>query len=202
MAAGLGNPGEDYSGTRHNVGFMVIDAVLAVFGDRFGTDHYRDSFVHTVRYAGTALRLVKPLTFMNSSGTAVAGVARKHDLLPEEVLVIHDCVDLPLGRIRLRQTGSSGGHRGVDSVIEELGTHAFPRLRIGVGRPEGETVDYVLAEWRPEELPVVHRVIDVSAEAVLFTARHGLDAAMNKYNGWSLTDAAPQDGAADKENGN
>jgi len=185
LIVGLGNPGPDYESTRHNVGFAVVDQVLAKLGSRpCETETRPDRASYTVRFRGGRLVLMKPMTFMNESGSAVAKLAQALDLLPSEIFIVCDCIDLPLGRIRLKRQGSSGGHRGVESVIQELSADDFPRLRVGIGRPTAATVDFVLSTWAEPELPLVSQVIDVSAEAVLCVLTNGIEAAMNRYNGW------------------
>ena len=149
LVVGLGNPGAEYEGTRHNAGFMVIDRLLAGFpAGRFEARHVAQSFVHAGMFRGKPLFLQKPQTFMNLSGLAVAGFARKEGIRPEEILVVSDDLDLPVGRLRLRTGGSDGGHNGLKSVIAELGSASFRRLRVGVGRPApGGTIDYVLSKF-------------------------------------------------------
>ena len=129
------------------------------------------------------------------SGRAVAKLVRSLGVLPEQVLVVYDCLDLALGRLRIRRRGSSGGHRGVDSIITELGSDAFARLRIGIGRPRGETLDHVLSAWQHDEAPLVEQVLETAAAAALLAVRRGVDVAMNTYNGWQAeTLSADTDG--------
>ena len=141
LIVGLGNPGPEYAGTRHNAGFMVIDRLLAGFpAGRFEERHTASSSVWAGKFRGRALLLQKPLTFMNLSGQAVALLARRSGIQPESILVISDDLDLPVGRLRLRNGGADGGHNGLKSIIAELGSSSFRRLRIGIGRPKpGET---------------------------------------------------------------
>jgi len=139
----------------------------------------------SVRVAGRSLSFLKPLTYMNNSGDAVEKLVRSLELAADEVLVIHDCMDLPLGRIRLRQKGSSGGQRGVESIIEKLGTDQFPRLRVGIGRPDRAVIDYVLSGWNTDELPLVQEVVGASVDALFLAVRRGVPVAMNAFNAWS-----------------
>lgn len=184
LIVGLGNPGPKYASTRHNAGFEVADRTAERLGTGFGHIPEANSMRAAARYRGVGLYIQKPLTFMNRSGEAVLQMTRRLKISPGEILLVYDCLDLPLGRIRFRSGGSSGGHRGVQSVIEQLQTQQFARLRIGIGRPDREAVDYVLSQWTPGEKSVFQQGVDVSAEAVLHFITDGLVSAMNKYNGW------------------
>ncbi len=157
---GLGNPGPEYALTRHNLGFMVVDLLAQRWGARWrpGRGDYWEA-------EGEAL-LVKPTTFMNLSGIAVRQLAERYGLEPEEILVIVDDVNLPFGRLRLRTKGSSGGHRGLESIIFHLGTENFPRLRVGIGpKPEGLSLaDFVLSEFTEEERKNLPKVLEAAAQ--------------------------------------
>lgn len=185
LIVGLGNPGPEYVGTRHNVGFEILEAFLARVPSPTEWVHKHDGLFCSVRFAGRSLCLLKPMTYMNNSGDAVEKLVRALDLTADEVLVVYDCMDLPLGRIRLRQKGSSGGHRGVESIIEKLRTDQFSRLRVGIGRPDRATIDYVLSGWETDELPLAQEVVDVSVDALLLAIRRGVPVAMNTFNAWS-----------------
>lgn len=181
LIVGLGNPGAKYAQTRHNAGFMVIDRLGQ---DINGTsrERFQGQLLETVRNDET-LVLLKPLTYMNSSGQSVAQVARWYKILPERILIVYDELDLPFGTIRIRPKGSAGGHNGLASVIKELGTSEIPRLRIGIGRPtRGTTVAYVLSRFFEEERKAVPAIIDLAAEAALTWLDEGIEAAMNRYN--------------------
>lgn len=184
LIVGLGNPGSEYAGSRHNAGFMVIEKLLGKFPEgRFTESHTAESRVFTGRYRGRNLVLQMPLTYMNESGAAVAPLSRRLGILPTEILVISDDLDLAPGRLRLRQGGSDGGHNGLKSIIAELGSAAFKRLRVGIGRPEnGGTVDYVLGGFTGEEEKIFATAIDRAAEAVLVVLGAGMTAAMNRFN--------------------
>lgn len=198
LIIGLGNPGERYESTRHNVGFMVIDALLAGIKTQVQAEHRFNSQLYSARFAGRRLVLVKPQTFMNLSGEAVAKARDACEATAPEILVVYDCLDLPLGRLRMRGRGGSGGHRGVQSIIEALGTDAFPRLRLGIGRSAKDgVVDYVLSPWAPEDQPRVEHMVTLAAEAVRCAVRQGVQAAMNQYNAAPENDA--NSGQADKE---
>jgi PTH1 family peptidyl-tRNA hydrolase len=182
LIVGLGNPGRRYRGTRHNIGQAVVEHLAG----RLGVPLSDEGWVREARsrVAGKTVILAVPVTYMNVSGQAVRELLRRHRGRPEDLLVVHDDMDLPLGRVRLRPGGGAGGHNGVRSLIEELGTDRFPRLRIGIGRPpEGvDPVEFVLARFRDEERPMVDEMIGRAAEAALTAASRGLEAAMNRFN--------------------
>lgn len=181
LIVGLGNPGAKYAQTRHNAGFMVIDRLGSDI-DGTSRERFQGAILETTRNDET-LVLLKPLTFMNSSGQSVAQVARWYKIPPERILIVYDELDLPFGTIRLRPKGSAGGHNGLASVIQELGTSDIPRLRIGIGRPtKSSTVGYVLSRFFEEERPKVPDIIDLAAEASLSWLDDGIEAAMNRYN--------------------
>jgi PTH1 family peptidyl-tRNA hydrolase len=182
MIVGLGNPGSEYARSRHNVGFVVVDAVAKQAGLKF-SHRWAHALVAVGRVAGRDAALAKPQTFMNLSGDSVRSLLRHAHIGPEAILVVYDDLDLPLGRIRIRERGSSGGHRGVQSIIDRLASDAFPRLRVGIGRPEPrDAADYVLAGFTPEERPALDDAIARSAAAVEVFLAEGLPAAMNRYN--------------------
>ena len=176
---GLGNPGAQYQTTRHNVGFMVVNRL----GNRWRRG-YRGHWT-TILLCGQSRILLRPKTFMNRSGVSVAGCVHVHALTPDEVLVICDDLDLPLGRIRLKCGGGTGGHRGLASVREYLGTNEFPRLRIGIGRPVEaiQPREYVLMPFSPEEREQAGRVVALAADATRAAVCAGVEAAMNDFNG-------------------
>jgi PTH1 family peptidyl-tRNA hydrolase len=189
IVVGLGNPGNRYAATRHNVGWMVVDRLAdrAGWGGRGKT---RDaSAVVWGRFDGIDLELVKPLTFMNESGTAVRKVlAREHAPL-EDLLVVADDFALPFGRLRLRAAGSAGGHNGLRSIIGELGNQGFARLRVGIGEPGGDAVDHVLAKFSAVERRQLGEILDATADAVVDWARDGASKAANRWNPWRLEGA-------------
>jgi PTH1 family peptidyl-tRNA hydrolase len=204
VIAGLGNPGQRYRDTRHNVGYLVADRLAEILGARaLAAPGPELVLQRAVAGDGQVVYLAKPVTFMNCSGVAVQQVVQCLGVAPDRLLVICDCLDLPLGRIRLRQGGSSGGHRGLDSVIRELGSDQFPRLRVGIGRPgSGTGIDHVLASWAAAELPVIGQSVSAAAEAACLLLRAGLPAAMNRFNGWTAAadDAAMAQGEPGIEN--
>jgi PTH1 family peptidyl-tRNA hydrolase len=192
IVVGLGNPGSRYARTRHNVGWMVVDRLADRAGWE-GKGRERDaSRVVQGRLKGLDLTLVKPLTFMNESGLAVRKVlAREHAPLPE-LLVIADDFALPFGKLRFREGGGPGGHNGLGSIIEELGTEKFSRLRIGIGEPDRNAVDHVLSTFAPDERPRLDELLDVAADGVELWAREGTNKAANRYNNFLLRAADDQ----------
>jgi PTH1 family peptidyl-tRNA hydrolase len=187
LVFGLGNPGPRYQATRHNAGFLLVDRLAARFGialDRTGVPDVPGASVvwGEGRIADVPAVLAKPTTFMNASGEAVASLRRV--LVPEMVVVTFDDLDLPLGTVRVRGGGGTGGHRGVASIVEAIGP-AFTRVRIGIGRPpEGsETVDFVLGDFAPEERTILERALARAEDGVACLLREGLEAAMGRCNG-------------------
>lgn len=176
---GLGNPGERYMLSRHNLGFMVVDSLAIRLDLRFRL--HEEAFVARGKYAGEELTLVKPLSYMNLSGRVVRNTLQEKE---DDFLVVVDDVDLSFGQLRLRKLGGTSGHNGLTSIQEYLGTEEFARLRIGIGpRPEtGELSDYVLSTFSPPELKQLPDVIDEARDAVLFVMERGMDAAMNRVN--------------------
>lgn len=181
---GLGNPGAAYEGTRHNVGFAVVEAVAARARVAFTHDGRADALVGTGRVRGRPVVLVKPLTYMNRSGSTVRRLMRRFGIEAAEILLIVDDLNLTLGKLRLRERGSAGGHNGVQDVIDRLGTDAFPRLRVGVGSAfaRGQQVDYVLAPFTDEEQPIIDEAVVRARDAALTFVIDGLVTAMNRFN--------------------
>lgn len=182
LVAGLGNPGSRYRGTRHNVGFEVVDELARRRGVAFDTE--RSGALVARSREGDGVLLVKPLTMMNLSGRAVGDLARYFRIDSASLLVIVDEAQLPLGRLRARPRGSDGGHHGLQSIVEALGTEEFPRLRIGVGRGDErrDLADHVLAKFDADERPVIAAAIEKAADAVELFLNHGIDLVMNRYN--------------------
>ena len=185
LVVGLGNPGPKYDNTPHNIGFEALDVLAAQQNLRFRRGFGLRAWVSTWHRDPSAVRLVKPRTFMNRSGEAVARAVRRWNLSPENVLIVYDDLELPLGRLRLRKRGSAGGHNGVTSVIHGLGeSQDFPRLRIGVGpRPSGEElIRYVLSPWKDEVAEQVSQTRNRAAEAITCALQGDFEAAMNQFN--------------------
>jgi PTH1 family peptidyl-tRNA hydrolase len=183
LLVGLGHPGARYRATRHNVGFRVVERLAERWQIGLGGRRH-ESEIGVGEMAGTRAVLVKPCTFMNASGEAVAKVRRAYRVLPGNVIAIYDDLDLALGRVRIRGGGGAGGHRGVASLIAVLGRE-FPRVRIGIGRPPGDRdpVDFVLERFTPEERSAVEGAIERAADGVESLLRDGLERAMNLTNG-------------------
>lgn len=189
LIVGLGNPGAKYDRTRHNVGFMLVDELArswqidladhkkfqGIFGEGLGP--HRDK-----------IRLLKPQTYMNLSGQSIRAVVDWYKLSPESVLVVYDDMDLPLGRLRLRLSGSAGGHNGMKSTISHLGTQNFPRLRIGIGKPktvapaDQDTVSHVLGQFSKSETAVLNEVLRLCEEAIALSLKQSTEKAMSLYN--------------------
>lgn len=183
LLVGLGNPGPRYRGTFHNVGFEVVDEIARRHGALFGSSP-ADALVARIRRAGGDVLLAKPLTFMNLSGRAVGDLQRFYKVEPEALLVIADDVNLPSGRLRLRARGSAGGHNGLKSIIGGLGTDAFPRLRVGVGRgdPRRDLADHVLGRVPAEERELLRQAVELAADAAECFVEAGVLEAMNRFN--------------------
>lgn len=182
LIAGLGNPGREYEQTRHNAGFMIAERVLTKLGGRDFSNERK--FEGLVAKAGEFL-ILKPQTFMNLSGRSIGALARFHRIKPEEILVLVDDVALPEGKMRLKPEGSAGGQNGLKSIIEHLGTDKFPRLRFGIGGADKSSLSgHVLGRFDPD--PAAREALDKSlekaAEAAIFAALNGVEAAMNRYN--------------------
>lgn len=183
LVVGLGNPGAKYAHTRHNVGFMVVDRLARGAGVSL-TKRQCNALTGVGSISGHRVCLAKPQSFMNLSGDAVACLARFYRVAPADLLVVYDERDLPAGRVRLRERGSAGGHHGVESIIERLGTNEFPRLRIGIGRPaEMDAVEHVLGSFSAEERPLMEEAVNKAVEAVECALGEGVAAAMNSHNG-------------------
>jgi len=185
LIVGLGNPGREYRANRHNAGFMLLDSLVERHKWMAFTKRQGKALITTGLLGPASLVLAKPQTFMNLSGQAVAALVHFYDLPLERLLVAVDDIDLPLGTLRLRPDGGSAGHNGMGSIIEQLGTEVFPRLRLGVGRPPGTkaAAGYVLRDFRGEDLEIMTLALDKAADAVETFVRDGLVTAMNRYNG-------------------
>ncbi len=198
LVIGLGNPGKEYAGTRHNFGFMVLDAFL----DQSVELGFTHSSVKSPRSRCAlwrcdpidrndcgSLLLAKPETYMNLSGDAAAAVSRFHEIPPERVLVVHDELDLPLGRVKFKNGGGTAGHKGLLSIAERLSTRDFPRLRLGTGKPlTGEATRFVLARFSKEEQIMAKQVLAVAVLGLVTLVREGLEPAMRLTNGFQMTE--------------
>jgi PTH1 family peptidyl-tRNA hydrolase len=184
LVAGLGNPGERYAGTRHNVGAMVVEELAERAGERFRKARFVPADVAEIAAEGERVLLVRSRTFMNESGPAYASVAKKNDVPPDHVIAAHDELDLAFGALRVKFGGSTAGHHGLDSLVAALRTPDFNRLRLGIGRPPGrqDPLDFVLRPFSKKEAEVVAVLIDDAADAALSLVRHGLSPTQDRYN--------------------
>jgi len=191
LIVGLGNPGYIYSHNRHNIGFMCLRHFARTQGIRLDKKQ-GNARTGTGEVSGNKVVLARPQTYMNSSGESVSKLVKKFKINPDDLLVIHDDLDLPIGKIRIRHGSSSGGHKGINSIIAHLGNRDFYRIRVGIGRPdtvatsprdkEAEVIAYVLSDFTPEEEKTVTCVISEVSQAILCLLNEGLAAAMNRYN--------------------
>ena len=183
LIIGLGNPGKTYAHNRHNVGFRCINHLAKLHGISIKKQQCQ-SQSGIGRIARKQVLLVKPKTFMNLSGKSVKSLVRRYKATANDIVVIHDDLDLPLGKIRLYHNGGSGGHKGVESITDELDSRDFLRIRIGIGRPpeDKDPVDYVLSDFRPDEKPVVESAVDKVGEAIVCLLTEGIEMAMNVFN--------------------
>lgn len=184
LVVGLGNPGKEYAGNRHNIGFMVVDHLAVRLDVRFSKMQAR-ALVADTRYGNHRLILVKPQTYMNESGQSVAALQKFYKIPLKQVIVIFDDMDLPMGKIRIRPKGGSSGQNGMKSIIQRLSNNqGFPRIRLGIDRPPGHMhpPDYLLQDFSKEQREILGGLLDETAEAVLTYVSEGLDAAMNRFN--------------------
>ena len=191
LIVGLGNPGFLYSRNRHNIGFMCVSHLAKAYNIVFDRKqgHARTGIGNIGRYKAVVAR---PQIYMNASGESVNALLKRLNVSPADVIVIHDDLDLPVGKIRFRLGGSSGGHKGIDSIISRIGTRDFYRIRVGIGRPEADDsstpakeeaiIDYVLSDFTPEEKKIIDETIPQVSEAIAYLLSRGITAAMNKYN--------------------
>lgn len=184
LIVGLGNPGKQYAANRHNAGFMVLSRLAEKLGEQFSRMERR-ALVAKATYQYRRLILAKPQTYMNASGNAVRSLLRFYKVPLQNLLVAYDDVDLPFETLRIRAEGGAGGQKGMQSIIEQLGSEAFPRLRIGIGRPPGqmEAADYVLKDFSKNEKEFLDITLNRAVDAILTFISDGLDKAMNIYNG-------------------
>jgi peptidyl-tRNA hydrolase, PTH1 family len=193
---GLGNPGPQYADTRHNIGFMLIDRLRRTRTGPPPSEMPRDHWFvgYQAQMHGQQVLLVKPQTYMNRSGIAAQAILRLYQMSPEQMIVVYDDLDLEVGRLRIRKKGGHGGHKGIKSCMEWVGTSDFVRMRLGIGRPEPDTpatpedagrnqiVEYVLQPFQQDELPVIHEVLERAVEAIQLIVADQIETAMNQYN--------------------
>jgi PTH1 family peptidyl-tRNA hydrolase len=187
LIVGLGNPGRAYANNRHNIGFLCVNHFARTQGIRFDRKQGR-ARIGLGKVAGNEVVVTKPQTYMNYSGQSVSSLIQKFNISLNDLIIIHDDLDLPLEKIRIRRGGSSAGHKGVNSIIGALGSQDFIRIRIGIGRPaapeisETDIISYVLSDFTPDEKSTIAQVIPKASEAILCLLTEGLTSAMNRYN--------------------
>ncbi len=194
LIVGLGNPEPKYDRTRHNIGFAAIDAIARTWQISLSENRkYQGEFGEVQKPQLNKIRLLKPLTYMNRSGQSIRAVTDWFKLPPSSVLIIYDDLDLPLGKIRLRLSGTSGGHNGMKSAIAHLGGQNFPRLRVGIGKPQNavagddaSTISYVLGQFDAKESSIVTEVLKLVVDCVEFSLKQGVEQAMNRYNSHNI----------------
>ena len=183
LIAGLGNPGQKYAGSRHNIGFEVINKLADTLSIQMGPGK-GPFYIGKTKYKGHQLLLVKPSTYMNNSGDALQQALHWFKMQPDECLVCYDDLNIDVGTLRLRPGGSAGGHNGIKDIIQKLGTDSFPRLRVGIGDDfrDGQQVPYVLSQFDKKQREIMDITVSKAADAVLSYTIDGIDAAMNKFN--------------------
>ena len=185
IIAGLGNPGKNYAGTRHNIGFDTLDVIASKNNIKFNKTKFRADFGEGI-IGGEKVILVKPQTFMNLSGESIRPLRDFYKVPDENIIVIYDDISLPLGKLRLRGKGSAGGHNGMKSIIYQLNTDIFPRIKIGVGAPPNadyDLADFVLGKFSKDEIEVLTKTVDKVSDAVESIIRNGVEKTMSKFNG-------------------
>lgn len=183
LIVGLGNPGNEYEATRHNAGWLVIDKLGGQLRANYWKNESGAQTAH-VKFNGEDLILAKPLSFMNASGGPVSKLVAKYKIKPQDVLVIHDEMDIPLGDVRVKVGGGHAGHNGLRSIHAKLGTNVYARVRVGVGRPQGKrpSADFVLSVPHGKDAELFETAVAIASDAVLYFLENGPDAAMNKFN--------------------
>ncbi|WAM32049.1 aminoacyl-tRNA hydrolase [Caldicellulosiruptor naganoensis] len=182
IIAGLGNPGERYTFTRHNAGFLAIDYLAQTFNTKVDRINFK-GLVGSFEYAGKKVLLLKPMTYMNASGDSIIEAVNFYKIKPEKLIVIYDDIAFDVGVVKMRKKGSDGGHNGMKSIIQRLGTEEFPRIRIGIGIPKEDMIKYVLSEFEDDEKQKVFRAIEKAAQGIKILLESGIDRAMNYING-------------------
>ncbi|GAA0693942.1 aminoacyl-tRNA hydrolase [Clostridium cadaveris] len=187
LIVGLGNPGEEYRGTRHNVGFDAIDIISKKYNIELNRVKFKgvygEGFID-----GKKVMLLKPTTYMNLSGESIGEVANFYKIPHEDIVVIYDDISLDIGKLRIRAKGSAGGHNGIKSIISCLGGDMFPRVKVGVGAPKGNLVSHVLGKFTTEERTILNKALEASSEAAITIMTKDTNEAMNKFNGFNAAD--------------
>ena len=182
LIVGLGNPGKEYENTRHNAGFMVMDALAKELSVSINNSKFRGEYVK-FKYKGEDVILLKPMTYMNLSGESVSQVMNFFKITANDLLVVYDDLDMPTGKLRLRENGSAGGHNGMKSIIQHVGTQTFKRVRVGIDRhPRIKVVDYVLGKFSKDEQPHINEGVDNAVKAIIMYLDKDFNSAMNTYN--------------------
>ena len=184
IVVGLGNPGAEYANTPHSIGFEVVDAIAASIGASWEFKKSFNALLAKGAFAGFPVTLAKPQTYMHLSGNSVAPLVKYSNAKPADLLVIQDDIDLPVGRLRVRSGGTCGGHNGIRSVMERLGTQAFARLKIGVGKDRDDVVGHVLGKFDSATRSTMDKVVAAAAKAAADILAQGPERAMNEWNGW------------------
>lgn len=184
LVVGLGNPGREYENTRHNIGFDVIDYIADMVGANVNKIKFKGLLGEFI-CEGEKVLLLKPSTFMNLSGESVREAKDFYKIDDKDIIVVYDDIAIDVGRIRIRPSGSDGGHNGIKNIIYQLSSDKFSRVRVGVGAPKGDLVSHVLGKFTADERKIIDEVIKVSSEAVLEIIKNGVQSAMNKFNGYS-----------------
>ncbi len=190
LIVGLGNPGLRYQNTKHNIGFRVIDALYDKFLSTDSADiiypkratSICKSLIYQTKWNGAPIILAKPMTYMNNSGSAVSALVNRFDIQLQDILITYDDLHLDIDMIRIRRSGSDGGQKGMQSIIQHLGTIDFPRLRIGIGQPRGDIVDFVLSEFTKDEEITMEQTVERAINAIEVYLNDGIQTAMNKFN--------------------
>ena len=184
LVVGLGNPGQKYANTRHNMGFLTVDLLAEKAGVKLNKVKFKSAY-NILNFAGCKCLVMKPQTYMNLSGESVGAAARFYKIPPEHILVVSDDIDLPVGKLRLRAFGSAGGHNGLNNIIQHLGSDRFPRIKVGVGSPKQagyEVVDWVIGMPMGEEQKILLDALDRASQAIPAVITQGMDKAMNRFN--------------------
>lgn len=182
LIVGLGNPGKEYSETRHNIGFLFVDEVVASFNQQFKLEKKIRSEIVRFKINEEEYVFLKPITFMNLSGEAVSLAMKYYNIDINDVIIVHDDLDLPVGKIRIRPQGGSGGHNGIKSIIQHLKTQEFKRIRIGIDKNQYDTVDYVLGKFSKRDQDIINDVISYAPKIIWFLSTHNFDELMSEYN--------------------
>lgn len=184
LIVGLGNPGKEYENTRHNIGFAVVDYMAKKYNVEINRVKFKGVYGET-NICGEKVIILKPTTYMNLSGESINEVIKFYKLEKEDIIVIYDDISLPVGRLRIRDKGSAGGHNGIKSIIQNLGTDVFPRVKVGVGQPMHDLVAHVLGKFSKDDIEKLNKVIPVVADTVETIMKYDAKEAMNKFNGFS-----------------